>query len=122
MLLYALLESRLPFDPYFPPGSVIPGGVDSMRMRSRTSHRIARIEWRWIEYGGGEEGDHEADDDKFLRRGLGLGAREIAEGLLRRARSRWSLDDVAARDWVRAAVCVDGGVRWREEEEGEVVG
>lgn len=135
VLLYALLESRLPFDPYYPPGSMVPNGVDAMRMRSRTSHRIARVEWRWIAYGldpGVEEGedpgdevampnDHEADNAKFRREGL-LGAREITEALLRRARSRWGLDEVAKREWVKGGVLVDGGViRWREEEEGEVV-
>lgn len=126
VLLYALLESRLPFDPYpnAPPNA---GGNDSMRMRSRTSHRIARVEWRWIEYAG-DEGDHEADADKFARRGL-QGAREIAEGLLRRARSRWGLDEVGRRPWVREGIAVPDGnggvwpeVRWREEEEGEEVG
>ena len=33
VLLYALLEARLPFDPP-------PGASDALRMRSRTSHRI----------------------------------------------------------------------------------
>lgn len=134
VLLYALLESRLPFDPYYPAGSnVIPGGIDAMRMRSRTSHRIARVEWRWIQYGldpdvdvddaaqDGTPNEHEADIAKFRRKGL-EGAREITEALLRRARSRWSLDQVAATEWVRGGIRVDGGIRWREEEEGEVVG
>src|SRR5258708_6622459 len=37
VLLYALLEGRLPFDPN-------PGMSDALRLRSRTSHRIARVE------------------------------------------------------------------------------
>jgi protein-serine/threonine kinase len=61
VLLYALLESRLPFDPN-------PGMSEGHKQRSRTSHRIARVEWRWIEYAG-EEGDHEGDPDKFRERG-----------------------------------------------------
>lgn len=123
VLLYALLEARLPFDP--PPCG--PQGVDhavQMRMRSRTSHRIARVEWRWFEYGAGEgedgEGDHEADLSKFEEKGL-VGAMEVVEALLKRARSRWPLAKVAETEWVGKGVCVDGGIRFREEEEGEEV-
>ncbi|KAG7289422.1 hypothetical protein NEMBOFW57_005793 [Staphylotrichum longicolle] len=123
VLLYALLEARLPFDP--PPCG--PAGIDhamQMRMRSRTSHRIARVEWRWFEYGAGEgedgEGDHEADLAKFEAKGL-LGAMEVVEGLLKRARSRWPLSKVAETEWVGKGVCVEGGIRFREEEEGEEV-
>jgi protein-serine/threonine kinase len=124
VLLYALLEARLPFDP---PPSLGPAGVDyamQMRMRSRTSHRIARVEWRWYAYGAGEgeegEGDHEADLKKFGEKGL-LGAMEVVEGLLKRARSRWPLAKVAETEWVGKGVCVEGGIRFREEEEGEEV-
>lgn len=121
VLLYALLESRLPFDPH-------PGVGDhamQMRLRSRTSHRIARVEWRWIEYGvrGGEgdgEGDHEADPKRFDAKGL-QGAMEVTEGLLKRARSRWPLTKVAETEWVAGGINVEGGIRFREEEEGEEV-
>ncbi|KAH6641388.1 kinase-like domain-containing protein [Chaetomium tenue] len=123
VLLYALLEARLPFDP--PPAG--PQGVDhamQIRMRSRTSHRIARVEWRWFEYGAGEgedgEGDHEAEPKKFEEKGM-LGAMEVVEGLLKRARSRWPLSTVAQNKWVAGGVAVDGGIRFREEEEGEEV-
>jgi len=112
VLLYALLEGRLPFDP-------TPGMPDAHRMRSRTSHRIARVEWRWIRYAG-DDGDHDADSARFAREGL-VGAMEITEGLLKRARSRWSIDQVAGRDWVKGAIAVDGGIRFREEEEGAEV-
>ncbi|KAK4181496.1 kinase-like domain-containing protein [Triangularia setosa] len=120
VLLYALLEGRLPFDPH-------PGVGDyamQMRMRSRTSHRIARVEWRWIEYGvkDGEdgEGDHEADLAKFQAKGL-TGAMEVVEGLLKRARSRWPVTKVAETKWVSGAIQVPGGIKFREEEEGEEV-
>lgn len=112
VLLYALLEARLPFDP--PPGM-----SDAHRMRSRTSHRIARVEWRWVEYAG-DDGDHDGDEARFARAGL-LGAMHIVEGLLRRARSRWTLDKVAAEPWLVSALRVDGGIRFREEEAGEEV-
>ncbi|KAK8116989.1 uncharacterized protein PG998_005270 [Apiospora kogelbergensis] len=100
VLLYSLLESRLPFDPP-------PGASDAHRMRSRTSHRIARVEWRWIDYAG-DDGDHEGDEAKFESKGL-KGAMEVTEGLLKRARSRWTIDKVAANEWVRGGVQVEGG-------------
>ncbi|TQV92066.1 hypothetical protein V2A60_004372 [Cordyceps javanica] len=112
VLLYALLEARLPFDPH-------PGMSDAHRMRSRTSHRIARVEWRWIEYAG-DDGDHESDEAKFERSGF-LGAMHIVEGLLRRARNRWTLDQVQAEPWVANTLCVHGGIRFREEDAGEEV-
>lgn len=102
VLLYALVEARLPFDPH-------PG-----RQRSRVSHRIARADWTWIEYAGGD-GDYEADIKKFEAAGL-TGAMEITEGLLKRARSRWTLDQVANHPWVRDAVQVEGGIKFREED------
>ncbi|KAL2756959.1 hypothetical protein ACRALDRAFT_1031216 [Sodiomyces alcalophilus JCM 7366] len=113
VLLYALLESRLPFDPY--PGT----GNDGHRMRSRTSHRIARAEWRWIQYAG-DDGNHDGSIAKFEEKGM-LGAMEITEGLLMRARTRWSLEKVASNEWVAGAIQVDGGIQFREEDEGEEV-
>ncbi|ROT39903.1 kinase-like protein [Sodiomyces alkalinus F11] len=110
VLLYALLESRLPFDPY--PGT----GNDGHRMRSRTSHRIARAEWRWIQYAG-DDGNHEGSIAKFKEKDM-LGAMEITEGLLMRARTRWTLDKVAANEWVAGAIQVEGGIQFREEDEG----
>jgi protein-serine/threonine kinase len=122
VLLYALLESRLPFDPA--PGILGHDQATQVRMRSRTSHRIARVEWQWIEFGtpDGEEGDgnHEADVGKFEKAGL-TGAREVVEGLLKRARSRWPLDKVAEHPWVKGGVQVEGGIRFREEDDGEEV-
>lgn len=112
VLLYALLEGRLPFDPN-------PGMSDAHRMRSRTSHRIARVEWRWIRFAG-DDGDHEGDASKFHASGLG-GAMEITEGLLKRARSRWTLDQVATSVWVHDAVAIKGGLQFREEAEGEEI-
>ncbi|KAK3399082.1 kinase-like domain-containing protein [Sordaria brevicollis] len=120
VLLYALLEGRLPFDP--PPGAG--DYAMQMRMRSRTSHRIARVEWRWIEYGvpNGEDGEgkHEADPAKFSAKGL-QGAREVVEGFLRRARTRWPLTQAAATEWVSGGIQVEGGIRYRDEEDGEEV-
>ncbi|KAI8626290.1 kinase-like protein [Xylariaceae sp. FL1651] len=112
VLLYALIESRLPFDPP-------PGASDYQRMRSRTSHRIARIEWSWIKYAG-EDGDHDANIALFEKDGL-KGAMEITEGLLRRARSRWSMQQVVEHEWIREAIQVKGGLKFPEEEDGQEV-
>ncbi|KAI0906417.1 kinase-like domain-containing protein [Ustulina deusta] len=112
VLLYALIESRLPFDPP-------PGANDYQRMRSRTSHRIARVEWSWVKYVG-EDGDHDANIASFEKDEL-KGAMEITEGLLRRARNRWLMGQVIEHEWVREAIQVDGGLRFREEEEGQEV-
>ncbi|KAI1816667.1 kinase-like protein [Poronia punctata] len=112
VLLYALLESRLPFDPP-------PGANDYQRMRSRTSHRIARVEWSWIKYAG-DDGDHDANVALFEQSGL-KGAMEITEGLLKRARSRWPLKQVSEHEWVRGAMEIEGGLRFPEEEEGQEV-
>ncbi|KAI0859248.1 kinase-like protein [Xylaria cubensis] len=112
VLLYALIESRLPFDPP-------PGANDYQRMRSRTSHRIARVEWSWVKYVG-EDGDHDANIALFEKDEL-RGAMEITEGLLKRARSRWLMGQVIEHPWVREAIQVEGGLKFPEEEDGQEV-
>lgn len=116
VLLYALLEARMPFDADPAEGRV---------MRSRKTHRIARVDWRWVQYGCGdnpdaEEGEHGADGEKFRRKGL-EGARLICEGLLKRARSRLSVGQLAGEEWVSGAMALEKGLLFREEEEGEEV-
>jgi protein-serine/threonine kinase len=112
VLLYALLESRLPFDPH-------PNMSDAQKLRSRTSHRIARAEWSWIEYAG-DEGDHDADPEKFKAAGL-EGAMIVTEALLKRARSRWTLEQVMKQEWVKSGIDVKGGIQFREEDNAEEV-
>ncbi|CCU81207.1 serine/threonine-protein kinase [Blumeria hordei DH14] len=106
VLLYALVESRLPFDPH-------PNVPDTHKQRSRTSHRIARVEWDWVKYAC-QGDDHEGDPDKFCSQGI-KGVKEITEGLLRRVRDRWTLQEVAATEWVSGGVQVKGGLQFREE-------
>ena len=102
VLLYAIMEGRLPFDP-------IPGA----RRKSPTSHRIARCEWQWVRYAEAE-GEWDGSKGKELE-----GAREVVEGLLARARSRWTLEKVQEREWVKGGVQVPGGLKMEEEEEEE---
>lgn len=76
VILYGLLEDRLPFDP--PPNA-------SARQRSRaTSHRIARYDWKW-----------------FRLEGENISAKEIVEHTLTRKSQRWLINDILDSDFVR---------------------
>lgn len=112
VLLYALLESRLPFDPH-------PHMSAAQQLRSRTSHRIARVEWVWIEYNG-EEGDHEADPQKFKDKGL-EGAMVVTEGLLRRIRNRWFMQQLTEYEWIKGAIPPTGLKFGEEDTPAEII-
>ncbi|KAF2806174.1 Pkinase-domain-containing protein [Mytilinidion resinicola] len=108
VLLYALMEGRLPFDP--PPGKA--------GARSRAAHRIARCDWMWHRFG-------DADGEWDPKAGAEWeGGREVVEGLLKKvSRGRKSLDQVAEMEWVRHGISVEGGLKRREhdlEDEMEV--
>ncbi|KAJ4294015.1 hypothetical protein N0V90_007704 [Kalmusia sp. IMI 367209] len=104
VLLYALMEGRLPFDS--PPGKPA---------RSRPAHRIARCDWMWIRFGD-DDGEWDSEKGKDWE-----GARECVEGLLKKvSRGRKSLEDIEKLDWVQHGIEVEGGVRRRiEDEEAE---
>jgi protein-serine/threonine kinase len=98
VLLYAMMESRLPFDPM--PGT----RGDPAKLRARTPHRIARCEWGWCRFAN-EDGGWDPVKGQGLE-----GARECVEGLLRRNTRRKTLDDVAELEWVRNAIDVPAGL------------
>lgn len=104
VLLYAIMENRLPFD-------VLPGTRgDPAKLRARTPHRIARCEWSWYRYANEDE---EWDPEK----GQGLdGARDCVEGLLKRNTKRKSLDEIAALPWVCDAIDVPAGLKRGDKE------
>ncbi|KAK2740917.1 dihydroxy-acid dehydratase ilv3 [Myotisia sp. PD_48] len=87
VLLYALMENRLPFDP-------LPGTRgDPAKLRARTPHRIARLDWSWYFH---------ADEDGEWDPAKGEGfeeARLCVEGLLKRSSKRTTLDDIAKVAW-----------------------
>ncbi|KAF1808785.1 kinase-like protein [Eremomyces bilateralis CBS 781.70] len=100
VVLYTLIEGRLPFDP--------PAGGKS-RGRSKAAHRIARCEWGWWRFGD--------EDGNWVERGEGAeegqwrGARRVVGALLKKAsRGRLSLDEVAVMEWVHGGIDVKGGL------------
>ncbi|MCJ1252960.1 hypothetical protein MMC24_000766 [Lignoscripta atroalba] len=101
VLLYAIMEGRLPFDP-------VPG---SRRRQSPTSHRIARCEWSWVKWAD-VDGEWDPVKGKELE-----GARECVEGLLKRVRSRCALEKVEELDWVMQGIQVEGGLKRFEDED-----
>lgn len=100
VLLYALMEGRLPFDPQPPHSSA------GRSTSSKTPHRIARCEWYWLEHGDGEGSwDPNKQDSQVWQ-----GPREVVEGLLKKlSRGRLSLDQVAEMKWIRDAINLPGG-------------
>lgn len=104
VLLYAIMENRLPFD-------VLPGTRgDPAKLRARTPHRIARCEWSWYRYANEDE---EWDPEK----GHGLeGARDCVEALLKRNTRRKTLAEIAAVPWVQDAIDVPAGLKRGDKE------
>ncbi|KAH5576700.1 hypothetical protein HBI24_183420 [Parastagonospora nodorum] len=102
VLLYALMEGRLPFDS--PPGKPA---------RGRPVHRIARCDWGWVKFG---DEDGEWDDVKGKE---WAGARECVEGLLKKvSRGRKGLEEIGEMEWVQRGIQVEGGLKSRLEDEG----
>lgn len=107
VLLYALMEGRLPFDP-------LPGAKgDLAKLIARTPHRVARCEWRWVRWAD-VEGEWDVGRGEVLE-----GGRDCVEGLLKRARSRVGLEVVAGGEWVRGGVDVPGGLVRTEGEDDD---
>lgn len=104
VLLYAIMENRLPFD-------VLPGTRgDPAKLRARTPHRIARCEWSWFRYAD-EDGEWDGSKGRELE-----DARLCVEGLLRRSSRRTDLGEIAKMEWVRDAIDVPTGLRRGDKE------
>lgn len=117
VLLFALMEGRLPFDPH--PGST------EQKMRSKTAHKIARCEWKWVKLAptpqdpiaSGDsgivvDGNEKSGYDERIE-----GGKRIVEGLLKRASKRWKLDVVENEEWIKGAITVELKDNWEEKEE-----
>ncbi|KAI4727221.1 Pkinase-domain-containing protein [Aureobasidium sp. EXF-10728] len=100
VLLYALMEGRLPFD--CPPGKP---------ERSRPSHRIARADWMWCKFGDEDgEWDDKRNDTKEFKGWEG--AKSVVEGLLKKVRmGRKALADIEEMEWVKNGIQVEGGLK-----------
>ncbi|THZ20901.1 Pkinase-domain-containing protein [Aureobasidium pullulans] len=100
VLLYALMEGRLPFD--CPPGKP---------ERSRPSHRIARADWMWCKFGDEDgEWDDKRDGSKEFKGWEG--ARAVVEGLLKKVRmGRKGLGEIEEMGWVKEGIKVEGGLK-----------
>ncbi|KAF5095030.1 hypothetical protein DV451_004827 [Geotrichum candidum] len=83
VLLYAMMEGRLPFDP--------PAHLSNKRGRGRIAHRIARVEWSWINFR-----DDESEEWK--------GGKRLVEGCLQRRDVRLLVKDIVHDDWIKAQV------------------
>jgi len=104
VLLYALMEARLPFDA--PPNKP---------ERSRNTHRIARCDWIWCRFGD-EDGEWDPD-----RGGEWDGARQCVEGLLKKVRmGRRPLEEIEGLDWVKQGIAVPGGLQMRHEDQDQM--
>lgn len=88
VVLYCLLEGRLPFDP--------PKTQTGGRTSSRTVHRIARVDWAWYDMKTISQ-----QDDKWT------GAMEIVENCLKRKNRRWTSAQVSQHPWVQAGLQVE---------------
>nr|POE66205.1 serine/threonine-protein kinase prr1 [Quercus suber] len=103
IVLYALMEGRLPFD-------APPGKPD----RSRNTHRIARCDWIWCRFGN-EDGEWDMTRGKDWD-----GAQLCVEGLLRKVRmGRKSLQEIGAMEWVQRGIKVLGGLKMRAEDDDD---
>lgn len=109
VLMYALMEGRLPFDP--PPTRP---GARPARV-GRAVHRIARCDWMWCVFGN-EDGEWEPTTT-----GAWEGGRDCVEALLKKiTRGRLSLDEIAEKAYVKEAI-PEGGLKVEHpiEEEDE---
>jgi protein-serine/threonine kinase len=104
VLLYAMMENRLPFDP-------LPGTRgDPAKLRARTPHRIARCEWAWYRYA-----DANGEWDPIKGRDF-EGARKCVEGLLKRSTKRKRLDEISGLGYVCDAIDVPRGLKRGDKE------
>lgn len=112
VLLYALIEGRLPFDPLPVQPGMTAAELKRRGVGSSVKHRIARCDWLWCEYGDADgdwigTGSDKAEEARELE-----GARVCVEHLLKKvSRGRWNVEKLKEQDWVKLGIQVEGGLR-----------
>ncbi|ODQ65181.1 kinase-like protein [Nadsonia fulvescens var. elongata DSM 6958] len=91
VLIYAIMEGRLPFD--------APKNIGGGRSRGRTAHRIARVEWSWINL--------KDDPDVIWDRDAWNPAKAIVEGCLRKRDVRLTVTEIAESSWIKDGLNVE---------------
>lgn len=84
VLLYAMIEGRLPFDPQVYHGR---------QVRGKVAHRIARVEWSWVYFR-----DHKDTGDAYWEGGM-----ELVEGALQKRDKRLLAMDMVNHPWVKGS-------------------
>lgn len=93
VLLYAIMEGKLPFDHSSNTSA-------SRRRRNSIAHRIARIEWAWRRH-------RECDGESGW-----ADAKAIVEGCLQRSDTRKTATEIAAMDWVQTNIAAEMVCPW----------
>ncbi|KAF2857290.1 kinase-like protein [Piedraia hortae CBS 480.64] len=97
VVLYALMEGRLPFDP--------PADKPRSDPKNKPAYRIAKVDYIWYRFGD-SSGDWEEGCWCEWQ-----GARECVEDMLKKVRmGRVPLGEIAERPWVREGIQVPGGL------------
>lgn len=92
VVLYALIEHRLPFD-------ALPHDPAWAHSRDRMPHRIALCQYEWVTYGKEKTGQWDGEKGAVF-----TDAATIVEGLLKRDARRTNLEAVLAMDWVQGSL------------------
>lgn len=93
VLLYAMMEGRLPFDP--------PINSNGKAVRGKVTHRIAKVEWSWVAFQDHEEEferDGKTEEDAATD---WMGGIWIVEGALRRRDARLLTTEMVEQPWVK---------------------
>ena len=96
VVLYAMMEGRLPFDPVT--------NNSTRRTPNRTAHRIARVEWAWYNH----KESHILSDEV----NSWTGAKKIVEGCLQKRETRLLASEIRKMPWVQLDIDQESEYPW----------